>query len=89
MTMKRPLNERIADQLRKHGHTEAAESLAASSGSASFEYPCTECRGDAYIGMSNWSETATGKIIIGKDERLCNRCAKKRNIEWSFHAKKS
>ena len=58
-------------------------------GSASFEYPCTECGGDAYIGMSNWSESATGKVIIGKDERLCNRCAKKRNIEWSFHAKQS
>jgi hypothetical protein len=55
--------------------------------SSSFEYPCTECGGDAYIGMSNWS--GPEGQIIGKDERLCNRCAKKRNLEWSFHATKT
>jgi len=50
--------------------------------SPSFEFPCTECGGDAYIGLSDW--IGPDGQIIDKDERLCTRCAKKRNIEWKF-----
>lgn len=42
------------------------------------EYPCTDCGGDAYIGLSNW--TGPQGRIIGKKERLCLPCARQRGI---------
>lgn len=40
-------------------------------------YPCTDCGGDAYFGYSNWKD-ASGRVIIEKKERLCQRCFEKR-----------
>jgi len=37
---------------------------------------CTDCGGDAYIGMSNVRDR-NGQII-GEHERLCMKCTKKR-----------
>lgn len=48
------------------------------------EFPCTECGGDAFIGMSNW-KGPEGQII-GKDERLCTKCSRKGGIENPFLA---
>lgn len=41
-----------------------------------FKYPCTSCGGDAEVGTSYWKQGK--KIIIGKNERLCLNCHKKR-----------
>lgn len=41
------------------------------------KYKCTECKGDASIGMTDW-EDDTGKKYYKKGERLCLRCHKKR-----------
>lgn len=43
-------------------------------------YSCTDCGGNAYIGMSNWK--GPGGQLIGKDERLCISCTRKRGIVW-------
>ena len=45
--------------------------------SALVEFPCTECGGDAYVGMSSLGESS-GRVLIRKGERLCMRCAKRR-----------
>lgn len=50
-----------------------------------YEYLCTECGGDAYYGLTNWIDSITGKILIGPKERLCAKCARPRQVEWSFH----
>lgn len=43
------------------------------------KYPCTQCRGDAFIGYGpGWSE----KVQAG--ERLCTRCFKARGGENIF-----
>jgi hypothetical protein len=52
------------------------------------QFQCTECGGDATIGMSNFRHVASGRQIIGKDERLCFQCGKKRGIESPFHLNK-
>jgi len=65
--------------------TDAASPALACVGLVRREYPCTECAGDATVGFSNW-RGPTGQII-GKKERLCSACAKKRRITFSFHAK--
>lgn len=44
------------------------------------KYLCTDCRADAYVGLSEWTDKS-GKVMIGKDERLCVACAKKRNVQ--------
>lgn len=46
------------------------------------QYPCTECGADATLGLSGWS--GPDGQAIGKDERLCGRCAAKRGISWPF-----
>lgn len=51
---------------------------------SSHEYPCTDCHGDAYIGLSNW-RGPEGRII-GKKERLCLSCAQKRGISNPLHS---
>lgn len=43
-------------------------------------YSCTDCGGNAYVGMSNWK--GPGGQLIGKDERLCISCTRKRGIVW-------
>lgn len=43
-------------------------------------YPCTDCGGDAYVGMSDWK--GPGGQLIGKDERLCISCGRKRSVPW-------
>ena len=40
------------------------------------EFACTDCGGDAYIGMSNL--IGPRGQMIGRDERLCMRCTRKR-----------
>ena len=40
------------------------------------EFPCTECGGDAFIGMSNLR--GPDGQIIGTKERLCMKCCKRR-----------
>jgi hypothetical protein len=47
-----------------------------------YEHQCTECGGDAFIGMSDW--TGPDGVIIGEDERLCIRCGRKRGIGHPF-----
>lgn len=47
------------------------------------EYPCTDCGGDAEVGFSDWRSREKGQVV-GKDERLCMCCAKKRGIESPF-----
>ncbi len=53
--------------------------LARSVEGSSYEYPCTDCGGDAYVGLSGW-RGPEGEII-SKNERLCLRCGRKRGIE--------
>lgn len=50
-----------------------------------YEFPCTECGCDAFIGYSNWIDRTGAKIIKDK-ERLCTKCARKRNISFNFQA---
>lgn len=45
--------------------------------SALVELPCTECGGDAYVGMSSLRDSG-GRVLIRKGERLCMACAKNR-----------
>jgi len=45
------------------------------------KHKCTECNGDAEIGMSAVKDLKTGKYIIGKKERLCLECSKKRQAQ--------
>ena len=45
---------------------------------AKIVYVCTECGNDAEIGYSNWSKAGVKKKIVGKKERLCRSCFKKR-----------
>lgn len=52
-------------------------------GTALPEYPCTQCGGDAYVGFTDW--LGPDGQVIDKAERLCSRCAKERNVSWSFH----
>lgn len=47
------------------------------------QFFCTDCGGDAYVGMSGWS--GPQGEIIKKDERLCLKCAKVRGVTFSFH----
>lgn len=42
------------------------------------KYVCTQCGGNAEIGYSNWKKAGVKKLIVGKDERLCRICFKKR-----------
>lgn len=49
---------------------------------AKFAYPCTECNGDAMLGFSNFRKSNRKKPLIGKDERLCRKCARKRGLTW-------
>ncbi len=46
------------------------------------EYPCTTCGDDAYIGLSNFRNCITGEQLIGKDERLCLKCAAARRVRF-------
>ena len=39
---------------------------------------CTECGGDATVGMTGWEDVETGKQYYKKGERLCMKCHKKR-----------
>ena len=43
-----------------------------------YEFPCTDCGGDAFIGVSGWKKH--DKYIIKKKERLCLKCAAKRGV---------
>ena len=43
------------------------------------EFKCTECKGDAYVGLSDFKEIKGG-VIIKKEERLCLMCARKRGL---------
>lgn len=56
-----------------------------------YEYPCTECNGNAYIayspnkikrGKDKGKETASwdGKILPG--ERICMSCGRKRGLKF-------
>ena len=65
-----------------------AEGGSGSASCSSPEYPCTECGGDAFIGMSGWSE-ADGSVMIGKKERLCLPCARNRGVENPFQTNKN
>jgi hypothetical protein len=47
-----------------------------------FKYPCTSCGGDAEIGMSD--VIGPRGQIVGKKERLCMNCYKKRDGSISF-----
>ena len=42
------------------------------------EFPCTDCGGDAYVGMSGWR--GPQGVMIDASERLCMPCAKKRGV---------
>lgn len=44
----------------------------------STDFRCTECNEPAFVRYSNW--TGPQGQVIGKDESLCPRCAKKRRI---------
>ena len=46
------------------------------------DYPCTQCNGNSFIGFSNVS--GPNGPTIGKDERLCTACAKKRGFDFNF-----
>lgn len=50
-------------------------------------FPCTECSGDAEVGFSNWTCAKKG-CLIGPDERLCMRCARKRGLQNPFQSPK-
>lgn len=45
-------------------------------------HPCTDCGGDALYGISNVTCSTKKKIkqLVGRDERLCFPCAKKRGV---------
>lgn len=47
-----------------------------------YEYPCTECKGNAYVGYSHWRRSDRKKPFIKKGERLCLSCAKKRGVTF-------
>ena len=42
-----------------------------------FEFPCTECGGNAFLGYRNW-KVPGGVQVVGEDERLCNACFRER-----------
>lgn len=51
------------------------------------EYPCTECGGDAEVGLSGFSKRGVMAYIISPSERLCLMCAKRRGVAFSFQSK--
>lgn len=57
----------------------ATDGLAKAIDECRHEYPCTECGGDAFVGMSNWRDQAN-KQVIGANERLCPACSRRRGI---------
>lgn len=42
-----------------------------------YEYPCTECKGDAFIGYTAKKKGDWGGLVQ-PGERLCTRCFQKR-----------
>ena len=46
-----------------------------------YKYNCTDCGGDATVGLSDFRGVKEG-IIIKKNERLCLTCARKRNVKF-------
>lgn len=48
------------------------------------EYLCTECGGDATIGMGEFKSTDGKDIYVKKEERLCFKCFYKRTGRTFF-----
>lgn len=59
-------------------------SIPTQSPKSHYEFPCTECGGDAFIAAVRWD----GENKIREYERLCSSCGNRRGVSSFFHASK-